>query len=388
MVETDKSGHRERLRKRFLSGDDSSRTDEALLELLLSYSIPQKDVQPLAHNLIIAFGNLPNVLSADVESLCKLDGIKENSAVLLKLVDFIRRQLPSQKIESKPGLPIARQVPLFSPQQVVQQPVLTKEKPKAEVTEVLPERRATRMFSPSALKEAIAILPTLPESESPDKARAFLRSHLHFNSERTRSDYAGYIVKRIFSEGSIDSAMLAFARLYEGRRELRDVCFYRFCKSEPLMADVVVDLLLPAIGVGKISREAIRTFLGERFGPSHRYITKCTQAIVETLTAANLANSEKHSISFAYRDILLPSFAFVIHSEFPEPGMYDISKLERNCAVRAMLWNPDRVLPSLYELRNRGIISKISEIDNIRQFTTRWTLDEVVRQLVHAGGRA
>lgn len=387
MVEIGKSGHRERMRKRFLSGDDSSRADETVLELLLSYSIPQKDVQPLAHDLMIAFGSLQNVLSADVESLCKLDGIKENSAVLLKLVDFIRQQPSSQKIELKLGSQIAQQVPLFSPQQVEQQ-VLTEEKPKAKTLEVLPEKRVPRMFSPSALKEAVAILPTLPESGSADKARAFLRSRLHFNSEGTRSDYAGYIVKRIFPEGSIDSAMLTFARIYEGRRELRDVCFYRFCKSEPLMADVVVDLLLPSIGVGKISREAIRTFLGERFGPSHKYITKCTQAIVETLTAANLANSEKHSISFAYRDILLPSFAFVIHSEFPEPGMYDISKLEQNRVIRAMLWNPDRVLPSLYELRNQGIISKISEIDNIRQFTTRWALDEVVRQIVQTGGRA
>lgn len=387
MVETGKSGHRERMRKRFLSGDDTSRTDEALLELLLSYSIPQRDVQPLAHNLIMAFGSLPNVLAADPRSLCKVDGIKENSAVLLKLVDFIRRQPPSQKTETKPGSPIAQQVPLFGPQQVEQRPVVTEEKPKAQAHEVLPEKRAPRMFSPSALKEAIAILPTLPESGSADKARAFLRSHLHFNSEGTRSDYAGYIVKRIFPEGSIDSAMLAFAKLYEGRRELRDACFYRFCKSEPLMADVVVDLLLPAIGIGKISREAIKAFLGERFGPSHKYVTKCTQAIVETLTAASLANSEKHSISFAYRDILLPSFTFVIHSEFPEPGMYDISKLEQNRVIQAMLWNPDRVLPSLYELRNQGIISKISEIDNIRQFTTRWTLDEAVRQMVNAGGR-
>ncbi|MBM3157744.1 MAG: hypothetical protein FJ004_10755 [Chloroflexi bacterium] len=244
------------------------------------------------------------------------------------------------------------------------------------------------MFSPSALKEAIAILPTVPQSGSADEVRAFLRSHLHFNSEGTRTDYAGYIVKRMFPQGSIDAPLLTFASLFEGKRELRDTCFYRFCKSEPLMADAVVDLLLPAIGVGIITREAVRTYLGEKFGPSHKYIPKCAQAIVETLVAANLATSEKQAIAFAYRDILLPSFAFVLHSEFAEPGMYDISKLEESRAVKAMLWNPDRILPSLYELRNQGIISKISEIDNIRQFTTKWKLEEVVQHLANAGGRA
>ena len=40
-------GHRARVRERFLSGDDASRSDAALLELLLTYALPQRDVQPL-----------------------------------------------------------------------------------------------------------------------------------------------------------------------------------------------------------------------------------------------------------------------------------------------------------------------------------------------------
>jgi len=69
-----KSGHRERLRKSFLSGNEGSHTDEALLELLLTYAIPQKDVRPLANQLISKFGSLQNVLSADVERWSSLFG--------------------------------------------------------------------------------------------------------------------------------------------------------------------------------------------------------------------------------------------------------------------------------------------------------------------------
>ena len=77
-------GHRARLRERFLAGDAGSRSDEALLELLLTYAIPQRDVQPLAKTLIGKFGSLENVLAAPPAELCRTDGLKQTSIVLLK----------------------------------------------------------------------------------------------------------------------------------------------------------------------------------------------------------------------------------------------------------------------------------------------------------------
>ena len=50
--------------------------------------------------------------------------------------------------------------------------------------------------------------------------------------------------------------------------------------------------------------------------------------------------------------------------------------------MRAILWQPDQLVPALYELRNRGLLSKISEIDSVRQFTTRFTLKQVTERLV------
>ena len=87
-----KAGHRERLKAHFIAGDEEAHTDEELLELLLTYAIPQKDVQPLARKLIATFGSLSNVLSTDIATLCKQEGIKEHSAVLIKLIDWIRKE--------------------------------------------------------------------------------------------------------------------------------------------------------------------------------------------------------------------------------------------------------------------------------------------------------
>jgi hypothetical protein len=61
--------------------------------------------------------------------------------------------------------------------------------------------------------------------------------------------------------------------------------------------------------------------------------------------------------------------------------MYKLADLENAPAVRHMFWNPDRILPSIYELRNMGVLSKVSEIDSVRQVTTRYDLAGLVNVL-------
>ena len=373
------------MRDRFANGEESFSSEEALLELLLTYAIPQKDVQPLAKRLLAEFGCLSSLLETPMETLSKFDGIKENSAVLLKLVDWIRQEHGAKR-PARESLRPAIQATLFesiSPKKT-EQMAAVKEAPRRE--KVVP-RRGTEMFSNAVLKEAIQSLPSLPDTESLDEIRSFLRAKLHFSAEQTRQRYASYITRRMFPNGYADSPLRSFAKAFPDAQELRDVCFYRFLQSEPLEVEIIEGLILPNLGTGRLSRELIRRRLAEKF-PEARSIVDCGKAIVDALTAASIAKADRTKISFAYRDIPVASFAFVLYSEFPEQGMYDIRKLEGNRMIRAMLWNPDRLLHSLYELRNRGLISKVSEIDNIRQFTTRYTLAEVVEQIVSGGKKA
>ncbi|HUT56933.1 MAG TPA: hypothetical protein VNA25_03545 [Phycisphaerae bacterium] len=235
------------------------------------------------------------------------------------------------------------------------------------------------------MEEAISLLPRLPDTDDLEAVKEFLRKNLHYSSEHTRQYYAAHIIKRMFPRGIIDPEMRQFAQAFEGQQELRDVCYYRFCTAETLMQDIVLGVAIPAIGVGKFRRERIRNFLEGRFGLANKNIKKCAIAAAQVLEAARLASVNRQAVSMSYRDIKLPSFAFVLHSEYPEPGMYDVGKLETNRAVRAMLWNPSQIVSALYELRNFGIISKVSEIDNIRQFTTKWPLRKVVEHLAAQG---
>jgi DNA repair protein RadC len=373
-----KSGHRERLRQRFLAGLEQAYSDEAILELLLTYSLPQQDVQPLAKKLISEFGSLSGVLSASLDDLSMIKGIKAHSAVLIKLTHWIRSKYTDRK-STKPAQSIAegKQAPLFH--EPFQAPENREERPESR-PDLLP-RRGTDMFGKAVLREAIAILPALPATQSPGEIRDFLKKNLHFSGEQTRHRYANYIVRRLFPTRHIDASLLTFAVRYRESQDLRDVCFYRFCKAEPLMLDIASDLILPALGTGRITRERLRHYLLKRF-PSSGGIGDCAKAVVDALQAGRIVKADRAAISFGYREVSIPAFAFVLHSEFPKPGMYDIAKLESNPAIRALLWNPAKILPLLYELRNCGLLSKVSQIDSFRQFTTRWVLDELVERLV------
>ena len=96
MVQTG-TGHRQRLKDRFNAGDPHALTDVSLLELLMTYAIPQKDVRPLAEQLIAEFGSLDGVLAAEVALLKRVPGVGDAVITVLKLVGHVAtRHEPAQ----------------------------------------------------------------------------------------------------------------------------------------------------------------------------------------------------------------------------------------------------------------------------------------------------
>lgn len=77
------SGHRARLREKFLEG---KLTDYEILELLLTYAIPRRDVRTLSRQLFKKYGSIHAVLSAPMGSLLENEGIKENTATFFKVI--------------------------------------------------------------------------------------------------------------------------------------------------------------------------------------------------------------------------------------------------------------------------------------------------------------
>ena len=85
-------GHRARLRDRFLNGGGKGMADYELLELLLTYAIPRRDVKPIAKDIVRKFGSLAGAAKASVPQLVEVNGVKENTAVLLKVIQEAARR--------------------------------------------------------------------------------------------------------------------------------------------------------------------------------------------------------------------------------------------------------------------------------------------------------
>lgn len=70
-------GHRQRLRDQVLASGMDSMHDHQVLEYMLTFVVPQKDTNVIAHALIDAFGSFSNVLEADINSLKMVKGVGE-----------------------------------------------------------------------------------------------------------------------------------------------------------------------------------------------------------------------------------------------------------------------------------------------------------------------
>lgn len=85
------TGHRQRLKDRFLKEGLDGFNELNALELLLFYCIPQKDTNPLAHRLLDHFGSFYAVLNASPQELEKVEGVGPNISTFLTLIPQVDR---------------------------------------------------------------------------------------------------------------------------------------------------------------------------------------------------------------------------------------------------------------------------------------------------------
>lgn len=98
------SGHRARLKARFIEAGPKALADYELLELLLFMAIPRRDVKPLAKALLKRFGDIGNVFAASPENLQEIEGMTESAAIALKAVEAASARIAKSNIENMPIL--------------------------------------------------------------------------------------------------------------------------------------------------------------------------------------------------------------------------------------------------------------------------------------------
>jgi hypothetical protein len=342
---TSHDGHRERLRKRFLAFGDQI-DDNELVELILTFSIPRKDVAPIARDLLKHFRNIDAMISAPVEELASFPGIGESTVILLKVIEAIKMKKPS-----------------------IQQPSLFR--PSNDLEQVAkPESRNMRVFANDEIANSLLLLPKAPSCANLEEFKTYLVNNLPYNSEETRRRRANYILDRFYSTGNLNSPLSLFLGHETQENVLKPIVFYHVLKSEPIAIKVAEELIYPLLPIGRTNREQLKEFVLKYLPEaSDSSLKNMLRAIIYSYTLLGIGNAVGEILRFQLRQGEFEPFLYIFSSEFNEPGIYTFDQLYQGPLHRWMLWDREWLRRQLYNLRDLGIISKISEIDNVKQFT-------------------
>ncbi len=94
-------GHRKRLKEKLIRSNIGSLADYEILEILLFYSIPRKDVKPLAKSLLKKYHNIGTIVTIPTNEL-KENGITESTITLFRLIKEINSSINKEQLLDKP----------------------------------------------------------------------------------------------------------------------------------------------------------------------------------------------------------------------------------------------------------------------------------------------
>jgi len=352
------SGHRQRLRERFLAYGARDLPETELLEMLLTYAIPRRDVAPLARQLLERFGSLQDLLAASYEELNGVPGVGEQTAILIRLVA---------------ALPNRVQLAMEPPATAVEQPELLHVEPdlgplfsQRPTSPTVPFRTFTNDLSVAALE----YLPHIADFQDMQTFQDYLEQNLPYNSFTSRQRYARNLISRFYPGESVHTPLTMFLSYKPDPSALGPVLFYETARNEPAVRLVAEEVVWPAVPVGHLPRLQLRERLQVIFpGVGVKTIERMLYSLFNVYTILNQAQADKDALHFQTHPGTFEAFLYVLTAEFPEPGMYRFEKLEQGPMRTWLLWDREWMERQLYNLRDFGILSKVSQIDTLRQFT-------------------
>jgi len=352
-------GHRARLREQFQS-DPNLLSEAELLELLLTFSIPRRDVAPLARDLLAHFGSLQNIFAAPVSELINVDGIGESTAVFLQLIHHLMIS-PNSQAEMSP-----KQTSQTSPQLNL----FELESKSAATKRPVAKERTMRVFANDEIANSLALLPKASGFTSFADFKQFLNEKLPYNAADTRIRRTSYILDRFYPASVLDIPLTFYAAHCSAQDDLKPAIFYHILKAEPIAAKVAEELIWPALPIGRVEREQVNEFV-LRYLPEVKpsSLEKILESLAHTYTLTGVGTADKKGFRFQLHQGTLESFLYILTSEFPQPGIYSFESLYASPLHRWLLWDREWMRQQLYNLQDLSILSKVSEIDTVRQFS-------------------
>lgn len=238
-----------------------------------------------------------------------------------------------------------------------------------------------RVYGKDLAEHALKHIPRLTACKSITDIRKYLTNGLRFNSEATRRRNANYLISRYFPGKVVHSDVAPFAAAVEGTPALGDALFYLTARTERIVALVADEVVFPSLALGGVSRTKIRDFIQSQL-PDSKSASQSGVSVVGTYQTFGVATATRTKLNVSLREGSLAAFAYILHLEFPEPGMHSFERLTEGPMHKWLLWDQQWIVRQLYRLREAGLLSKVSEIDRMRQFTTKLSLAEAVTPIV------
>lgn len=246
-----------------------------------------------------------------------------------------------------------------------------------------PAEPILRLYDKDLADQALVALPQAFQFRDVEEFREHLARTLRFNAESTRHRGANYLTSRYFPTGVLHHDLTRFAAASAGRPWLGDALFYLTCRVEKIMAMIAEEVVWPALADGGVARARIAAYVRARVPAwSSQSAADLGAAVVRTYERLGLATATRARLNIRVRQGRLPAFAYILHLEFPEPGMYGFERLLHGPMGRWLLWDRDWIISQLYACEAAGLLAKISEIDRVKQFTTNHTLEQAVEPIL------
>jgi len=238
-----------------------------------------------------------------------------------------------------------------------------------------------RVYAKDFAPQALAAIPQAAEFSNVEEYRKHLAQTLPFNAVATRRRAANFLIGRYFPGDHLHPDLTQFAKAAAGKPSLPDVLFYLTCRMEKIVALVAESLVWPSLAEGSISRAKMKEFVAEKL-PESKSAKQMTSAIFRTYEEFGVGKTTRTKLTVTQRHGILPAFAYILHLEYPEQGMYTFESVFQGPMQKWLLWDQGWIIEQLYALRQARLISKVSEIDTHRQFTTKFSLADAMDRIV------
>jgi hypothetical protein len=399
--EPTQAGKHAAIRQKFLSGDATLRTGEALLELLLTFGDSGCDVQPLTRALLARFGDFSKVLDADVDALRSVAGLESDVPTLLKLVDQIsraRRTLPPEA--QPPSVPDgleAKTLPPSEPPSEYPAPEFTRPVPLTQsemplnlpgqselpLVQKAPAVRERKTIQDVLFAEGVLAIKLAHEAKSPEELQELLVRRLGQNSMETRRRYAQSIARWFFPDGL--SGLLPRVWLaYQDEAIALDLLRWSYLNQESILGRCVAEALFPCETGLVIPATYFDKYLQDHLGePASEKTRKRLKTNLKKLGFLERAKGKPDRLL-----LVVPtktSFLILLHHLFA-------AKSVRTVELRNLVTNPfwkylgykseDAIRALLREADAAGLVGKYVVADQLEQVTTCFTLDELLERRV------